>query len=671
MTCSEDRAKVALLAVLALGTLFFALFLNEPGHISIDESVYHLMARGLSDSGSLALLNGYEEFASPEFVFQVSQPHDGLLYPQYPYFYPVLAAPFYLAFGYKGLFFLSTAAFLGTVGLCYAIGQKLFRDRSLSLNACLILVLASYAWEYSQASWPHAVSMLFVAGAVYLAISACHAAGAGRCLTLALAAGLVVGFGTGVRLDVLFAVPALVLPFLFSTPPRFLPVAAMALGSLPGLVLLGATNYAKFGIASPLTYGAKPDGAATSLATYLPLLALGLLVLLLLWALTRPRARALAAARPWGSAAVLALAASLLLLVPEVWALASRFAHGAYQLVVDLRVRDLGILEGGLSRGPGGGMIYMGAYKKSLLQSCPYLIALLVPLFYLVGRGKDVPALSFLFLVPAAYVAVFSYRAWHGGLSLNLRYFLPLLPFTSLLAAYVWRELVRESGTARWGPRMGAIAGALLMMGVVGLLASNRLADEGIEAVLLTLPLVLSVALLAVLSARRLAPERRRAALANGAAAIMVVAFAWAGTIAFTYDYPRAWAKRSVMHDYSREVARHVTPDSIVITQYVTALSGLYELDRVRLAQATKDEFQGFRALLDFHLEAGRPVYGWFEPALWEEIEKAGRLAGLRAEPIHEYGWGRLARIVPATRSAAEQERRTGPPEPPLRVPTE
>ena len=203
----DGRGKIAVLVLLAIGTLAFSLFLNQPGHISVDESVYHLMTRSFAESGSLALLNGYEEFPSRELVFPVARPHDGLLFPQYPYLYPVLAAPFYLALGYQGLFLLNAFAFLGVVWLCYGTCQLLFKDRDLSLNACLVLVLATYAWEYSQAAWPHAVSMLCIAGAFYLTVSALQAAAVARALALAFAAGLVVGFGTGVRMEVIFTAP--------------------------------------------------------------------------------------------------------------------------------------------------------------------------------------------------------------------------------------------------------------------------------------------------------------------------------------------------------------------------------------------------------------------------------------------------------------------------------
>jgi len=652
---SDGQSKVAIVMLLALGTLAFALFLGQPGHIVGDESVYHLMVRSFAESGSLALLNGYEEFASPELVFPVSSPHDGYLYPQYPYLYPVLAAPFYLVLGYQGLFVLNAIAFLGTVWLCYGIGRLLFADRDLSLNACLILILASYAWEYSQAAWPHALSMLFVAGVVYLAAAAGRAPTPRRSLTLAFAAGLVAGFGAGIRLEVIFTAPVLVLPFLFAAPPRPWPALAGSLGSLPGLAVLAATNYLKFGVLSPFSYGREHAGSSADPVSYLPLFLVGGGVLLALWGLSRPRLRARVGAHPWRSALAVAAAAGAAALVPEVWAVMSRLAHGTYQLVVDLRVRDLGILEGALSRSPSGGMIYMGALKKSLLQSCPYLVVLAVAALQLLRSGRDGAALGFLLLVPAIFIAVYGYFAWHGGHSLNLRYFVPILPFTSLLASYVWREVARQCGPTPWGIRAGmAIAVALVVAGVI-VAPLNELSIAVLEPILLTLPLVLAGALLLLLLAPAVAPGGWRPALSNAGLAGLLVAFVWAGTVAFTYDYPRAWAMRTARHTLSAEIGSLVSPDSIAFVWFATPLSGLYELDRVRLAQTTWDQFQGFRPLLDFHLGAGRAVYGWFQPELWDEMAQDGRLAGLRAIPLYEADGLRFARIVanPSSLAAA------------------
>ena len=69
-------------------------------------------------------------------------------------------------------------------------------------------------------------------------------------------------------------------------------------------------------------------------------------------------------------------------------------------------------------------------------------------------------------------------------------------------------------------------------------------------------------------------------------------------------------------------------------------------MERARLAQTTWDDFADFRPLLEFHMDAGRPVFGWFQAELWEEIEDKGYLAGLRAVPLHEVEGLRFARIV-------------------------
>ena len=76
--------------------------------------------------------------------------------------------------------------------------------------------------------------------------------------------------------------------------------------------------------------------------------------------------------------------------------------------------------------------------------------------------------LSLLLLVPATFIAVCGYFAWPGGHALNLCYFLPTIPFMSILACYVWREIAGQSGPSPWGIRAGMLAaGALVVAGVI------------------------------------------------------------------------------------------------------------------------------------------------------------------------------------------------------------
>ena len=106
-------------------TLAALIFFNGGGHLSVDEGVYHMMAQSFSTTGGLSVWNGYQEFASPELVLPVLRVHEGLLFPAYPYLFPVLAAPFYWLAGYQGLFIFNALACLGVVALTFVITQKL------------------------------------------------------------------------------------------------------------------------------------------------------------------------------------------------------------------------------------------------------------------------------------------------------------------------------------------------------------------------------------------------------------------------------------------------------------------------------------------------------------------------------------------------------------------
>ena len=77
----------------------------------------------------------------------------------------------------------------------------------------------------------------------------------GATLRFALLAGLVLGVGAGVRLDVVLAAPCLALLFLFVRGRRAWAGLGVVVGLLPGLALLSLANHAKFGTFSPLSYG--------------------------------------------------------------------------------------------------------------------------------------------------------------------------------------------------------------------------------------------------------------------------------------------------------------------------------------------------------------------------------------------------------------------------------
>lgn len=642
---SRHTVSLAVLLVVCGLTPIVSIFFVTGGYLSVDEGVYHMMSRSFAASGGLGIWNGYEEFASPELLLPVARVYEGQLFPAYPYLSTVLAAPFYYVAGYHGLFVLNAIAFLGVVGLCFLTARALLRDVGLALNACLILIFGTFAWQYSQSAWPHVLSMLFVTGAVYCAVWALLQTDRRRALGLGFAAGLVAGFGAGVRLDVIFVLPALVLPFLFVHPWRPLTAVLTCLGTLPGLAVLAATNHAKFGVANPFAYGPASAGAAADIVKYLPVVALGLVATAIAWIATRPRGQAFLQHHRLGATLAVAALVLVICLLPIGRQTVAKLASGAFQLLVDMRIRDPGIAEVALSRGPSGGMVYLGSLKKALLQSCPYLTVLVLPLAALLGRGQDKLAIGAMSLVPAAFIATYSYFAWHGGLAFNLRYFLPIFPFTSILVAYAWREVAHglPSGWRR-GIGIGALAAVCLYLLVVPGGGDFDMAWQ--ETVYLTLPLVIAAVTFLLAVACVLRGGRAGLRLRGAVCAAVAAGTVWAGTVAFTYDAPRAYTFRTERAAFSRRIAPYVEPDSILFVTSWSLFFGLLDLDRVRLARPDYDDYRDFRPLAEFHLAAGRAVYFWLTPAVVETIETRGLFDSFTTVQLYQDPFlGRLVQL--------------------------
>lgn len=663
----SERAREVFVKTLVLFAIFaihlaISLFLVRAGHTTIDEGIYDFMIRDFVQRQSFTVWNGYAEFPSPELQLPLMRLHNGTLAAQYPGLFAVLASPFYWLFGYRGLFLLNALAFTGAVALCFAIAQRLFRDTALALNACLILIFATFAYQYAQAAWPHAVSLFLTALALYHGIAAVQAAERSDRLRGAFLAGLAVGVGVGVRYDTVFMLPAVTLPFLLGRPMRLAPVAAVAAGLLPGLLAMTAINYVKFGHLTPFSYGTV-GGASGSVTGYLPVVAAGLAATLLIWLAARAEVRAFVIAHREATVLVALAAAGALVFLPEVRGLIVRLADGAFQLLVDFRIRDLGLEEGGLSRGPTGGMVYLYALKKSLLQSAPYLAVIAMP-FAVMLRGRDRVALGILFLVPAAFIGVYSYFAWHGGCcAKNLRYFVPALPALAILTAYAWREL-RPSFTRYW--KGLAVAGAIAAFAVQFFATYPEPVGIGAqEHIFLTVPLVLAGLLGGLLAAAGIAGGAASRRLRGAACATLLVGLVWAGLVAFTYDFARTYILRALRADFSETMNAVIEPDSIIFAQNGDQFFGLIERGDVRIAMPYLDDYATFRPLVDFYLDAGRAVYVWRGPAIEAALGERDLMGGLTVTWLYEDITGQLLRISRAPPSAppAGASGRTGPAE--------
>lgn len=625
---------VALGLALAAVHLAATLVLVVPGHLSVDEGTYHLMVRALARGDGLAADNGYSELRSEELRFASLVAHDGRLMPLPPPFFALLALPCYAAAGYRGLFWLNACAFLGVAALVAWLTRRLFPGRRLAAGAVAVLTLAGFAWPYSLAAWPHLLAALAVTGAFALAVAGAEPARRG--LVLSLLSGTVLGIGVGVRLDAAFALPALVAPALTRWPPSITRALAVAAGALPPLAVLAAVNHLKFGRVTPFSYGGVGGAGTRGTADYLPVAAsaalVGLAVLGVACLRHRPGRRGVPGRGT--TAAALAAVAIVALAVPAFREVLIRLVAGGAQLVVDLRLRDPGLVEPALERSAGGALVYAGGLKKALLQSCPWLAAALLPLVGAgaTGRGERRSALL-LALVPLLYLGVYAFFAWHGGLCLNLRYLLPALPFLAILGAAAWDWLVAGMGRAVWFPIGAAVA--ITALGFVGLRrGAATLAEE--EFALLSAPLYLA-ALVLLLAAAAVAVVRRGGdgRLVRSAAACAVAAgWTWSALVAFGYDLPWERSLRAANLRVFRDVEPHVPAGALLHVGYPDPFFGFIEFPDVVLAVPARDDFADFERLTSHFLAGGRPVLAAFRARQWNYVRRRGLLTGLEVEPL-------------------------------------
>lgn len=642
----ESSEKLKICFLLLAAHILISIFTIVPGYLSIDEATYHVMAKNFSESGGFEIWNGYREYPSPELESHFIFARKGRLVSQYPYLYPILCAPFYLIWGYRGLFFINAIAFIGTVFLLYAIAQKLLNDRNLALNACLIFILATFSWEYSQAAWPHATSLLFIMAAFYMFICSFYGKTTRTALLLALICGFITGLAAGIRVDSIFVLPCFIIAFLFLQPHRPGLAFAVCLGSLPGLSILSATNYLKFGVFSPFSYGRSVESSMglLEIMRYLPFAGLITVAVVVLWVVTRyPVLNASLRRYKRPAIFIIILLIVVFALIPRVRKTVGNPLNGAYQLIVDFRGRDLDNKEGGLSRSQGGGMVYIGGLKKSLLQSCPYLVVLLVPFLKIVRHDKKSVPLIILFLIPLFFIGFYSYHnAWHGGMCLNLRYFIPILPFTAILSAFAWREL---SANLNW--QWGSIPLLLIFLTSLLFLILYLFLPyiNQQEFYCLNLPLIISLLLIILLLGYQRFAKLNWHLVCRTTTAILFIAMVWSGIMAFLYDYTRARNHRQFNLNVLNTAAKVISSNSILFTNWLDPFPGLIEQGKIRIASPSKDNLNDFTELIEFHIQKGHSVYAVFRPAYWEHLRKKGLLDRYKVIPLEDLPYCILSQL--------------------------
>ncbi len=472
-----------------------------------DEAVYLLGADTFRLTGDFIIDNGIRRFGSLDLAwlhFLPDGPNGQTT--QYPPGTSIVGGWLLTLFDVRGFVLLNVAATIGCLFVTRALARLLFGDDRIALAATLLFLFGSFVVEYAVGLWPHMVSVLAVNLSLFLFLKALFSGE--RIFLLSALSGLVLGTGMVFRIDTILLLPVIGLVTLLFVP-QWQGAIRIGLGGLSGLagpvLLMAAINSHRYGTWNPLSYGPDQSGGAAligylSQAVIILVLAAGLIA-----------ARALGPRVPgrlW-AALIIAFGAGALLLSPQIRDLGQAYALGVLRLIVDATwINDP---RSGIVAKPDGTLIFWGLSKKALGQSLPW-IGILLALVGLSWADKRRSIVIALVLI-GVWTLPFLIRSWFGGGGSNMRYFLPVLPVLSILAAWVIARLMTDPALpAHQRARLLLVGGCLAS--VVALVWMTQ-TDNGMATLhqVLSTYILFAVAAAGLLAGFLTSPGLRKAAL--------------------------------------------------------------------------------------------------------------------------------------------------------------
>lgn len=605
--------------------LLSALFGFGTGHFSVDEATYHLMVKAMSDGDFIFIGNGYREFPSPALNSALLISSESGLVVQYPPFFGLMALPFYLLLGYKGLFLLNFLCFWFSGYLTYRISLMYCQNSHVAVVSSLLLVLCSFYSDYAIAAWPHSMVCCLVLTSTFLFLKAEPFSPEPCKYVWLILSGAVVGVAVGIRYDAIFMLGVISVALMIHRPFYVRSIVSVLVGIVPLLLVLAMFNYGKFGDFSIFSYGRS--GGNTDVSAYFPLL-LAFTVFVLVASLVEIKY----CLKYVPVLLIIYICAAFF--IDEIRQASVKFFLGFFQLVIDLRARDISIVEPALVRGDGGEMLYFGALKKSLIQSMPWIVLVSVPFvksWVRLRRGEPVSSEVLFLLIIVFYVIPYSYLAWHGGMSLNLRYFTPILPFVSILASKVIFDLFLLVRCERQGRVFTGIAAVLVFMCLLGysLWGGVILRSAGSppdSVVFLDTPIILAITLLlALMFVKQFASN---CYTRNFLPVLLAVTISWSAGVTFGYDVPKSVAMRK-QNDIIATVAERALPDNILLfVGYVDPFWSLIDDRDVIIANPFVDQFRSFRSMAEHFMSKGKRVFVILNRNQWGALQGAGVLSG-------------------------------------------
>lgn len=600
--------------VLGLSLLTLIVTFTMPLYaFTVDEAIYVEMARAMAEKGTLSLSPNNTVADAPTIMRTVTHDVGGEAMPQYPSGYALIAAPFYSVLGVRGLMLLNAISTIVAVILTYRIGRQLYPSPSIALFGTLLFAGACFVSTYAFAIWPHMLSLAIVLASIERLTAA--AALKGRAAWIAYAtAGLALGAALNIRADVILVIiVALIWIRLFAAPGKRSFAVLFLAGLIPGLLIAATLNNIKFGLFSPIAYG--PVEADDIKARYmLQYIALGVVL---------PPLMLLDFSRSWVTyvtdtlrrrsvlIGVLVAIPMAILVVPPLRAL----AWNIYVLVVDLQQVDPERFYGGMHYNTAGFITFWAVQKSALIQSLPFLPLMIIPVFAFL-RKRDARAHALCFGMILGPVLFYSLTQWHGGYSLNMRYFLPALPFASLLCGYALQHLILHERVD--AQRLRRI---LLVSGLAIFAASSVSMMFGLLPRILFVyyvPLLLAAGLLILLLVPRDIHSFPQYRLALTIGLGSSIAFA---AVASIEDYGVLRDRLNQQAPFVNGYARDLPPGALVFTDIEEKMMGA-SLNNVHIAKF--DWPERWVETAGAYERVGRCVYFHASPTDIEKVRSAG-----------------------------------------------
>lgn len=564
---SHRLPAICLISISVISALIFFVF--PAGLFTIDEVIQLAGIDALVRTGGLAVENDDLATGHQALRLWYLRPGSAGLVPQYPSGFAVLAAPFWMIGGVKGVMALNFAAALAVAALAGLVARDAVGTWRAGIAAAALTMGATFLADYAFAFWPHAVAAAISTFAVWAALRTV-ATGDWR---WSLGVGLALGFGGLIRVDVWFMVPALAMWAILASARPIRDLFLAGVGLAPGVLAASTLNWIKFAHFFPASYGQAGGGGSVSAGGYnfaFFILAIAA-VACVIARLTRPRWGWIAGAAGIAAVAVLEGGAGYL----------SASLRGVWVLGIDLRDFKGVDIDRFIRSTPEGGVIFYFTLKKALAQSMPWLGVL--PALWLMardGRKAERRFASLLAITAPSLMLFFASREWHGGLSSNQRYLLALTP---LFAVGAIIAISRLPGRATWGWGAGGVVA--LALPVLFLTTTEPLSFRvNVEQ---HLPPMLFAALAAVTCLAALAPMRLQGAFGAAARASAGIAIILALFTMFIGDVLTNYNRRAIGVQRAALVAE-TPPKSLVYSGGFAGSWPVFEMPRVNLVAADR-----------------------------------------------------------------------------------